>query len=341
MYYDFLVSLRGSKCTHIIITGGNHDSPGTINAPKELLDTLNIKVVGKASNLIEEEVFALKTEKESVIIAAVPYLRDQDIRRAVEGETFDQVSDRYKHALINHYKKAAAYCLSIKEGKTPLIAMGHLFAVGGSVSDSEQSIYVGSLGHIGAHDFPEVFDYIALGHLHRPQIVGDREHIRYSGSPVTLSFSELNHEKGVLVLSIEQDEIKEVKEVLIPKFRKVLNVNGSLDECIAGLQAITTNEFKLRPWVEVVIDNDVNAAVGYADVYKATEDLELEVLKVTLKNQRNTQGIDELKQKTKEIKELSPADVFTLKCQEQGYNLEENPDVFDAFNEALQIAKGH
>lgn len=341
MYYDFLVNLRGSTCEHIVITGGNHDSPGTINAPKELLETLNIKVVGKSTDAIEDEVFTLCTGKESVIISAVPYLRDQDIRRAVEGETFDQVSDRYKQALINHYDKAAAYCTSIRKGKTPLIAMGHLFAVGGTISDSEQNIYVGSLGHIGAEDFPKVFDYIALGHLHRPQIVGEKSHIRYSGSPVILSFSELNHDKKILVLNVEKDKIKEVEEVLIPKFREVLNVNGMLEECITKLKSIETNTYNLTPWIEVVINNEVNATVGYSDIYKAVEDLDLEVLKVTLKNQRNTIGIEQLTENTKHIKELSPLEVFSMKCEEQGFDVSENQDVFDAFNEALQIARGN
>ncbi|MEL6607241.1 MAG: exonuclease subunit SbcD, partial [Bacteroidota bacterium] len=199
MYYDFLIQLQQTHCSEVVITGGNHDAPGTINAPKELLAALSVRVVGKATEEIADEVFELKIGNEAVIVAAVPYLRDQDIRRAVQGETFDEITERYKKALVNHYQEAATYCQEINTNQVPVIAMGHLFAVGGSVSDSEQQIYVGNLGHIGAEDFPETFDYIALGHLHKPQIVGGKDYIRYSGSPVMLSFSETGYEKQVLV----------------------------------------------------------------------------------------------------------------------------------------------
>ena len=90
MYYNFLVKLKATSCKSIVITGGNHDSAGTLNAPKHLLDALSIKVVGKATENIEDEVFEIEVNGEKVIIGAVPYLRDGDIRRAVAGESFDE-----------------------------------------------------------------------------------------------------------------------------------------------------------------------------------------------------------------------------------------------------------
>ena len=159
LYYSFLVRLNATTCHTVIITGGNHDSPGTLNAPKQLLNALSIKVVGKATENIEDEVFEIECNGEKVIIGAVPYLRDQDIRRAVAGESFDELTDRYKKALTNHYNEVAEHCKTINTTNLPVIAMGHLFAIGGSVSDSEQNIYVGTLGHIGADDFSDTFDY--------------------------------------------------------------------------------------------------------------------------------------------------------------------------------------
>ena len=67
MYYSFLVKLKATNCKSIIITGGNHDSPGTLNAPKHILDALSIKVVGKATENIEDEVFEIEINKEKVI----------------------------------------------------------------------------------------------------------------------------------------------------------------------------------------------------------------------------------------------------------------------------------
>jgi exonuclease SbcD len=339
LYFDFLVNLIKTDCKHIVITGGNHDSPGTINAPKELLNTLSIKVVGKSTGNIEDEVFTLSFGDEKLVVAATPYLRDQDIRRAVEGESFDDITDRYKQALVNHYNTAAEYCATLEYKQTPVIAMGHLFAVGGSVSDSEQSIYVGTLGHIGADDFPKMFDYIALGHLHRSQIVGGKDHIRYSGSPNILSFSEVGYDKNVIILSIEKNKLTNIEELSIPKFREVVRINGKLDDCISQLHTIKSNDYQLTPWVEVVLDDKSNTTIGSTDIYKAVEGLPLEVLTVSLKDHKRTEGIESLVQNVKNIRELTPMEVFEMKCKEEGFVIKENQEVLDAFSEALQIAQ--
>lgn len=336
IYYDFLINLRSTNCKHIVITGGNHDAPGTINAPRELLNALSIHVVGKATEDIKDEVFQLSVDGEEIIIAAVPYLRDQDIRRAVAGESFGQIGDRYKTALINHYSEVANYCESIKKPNTPIFAMGHLFAVGGTTSESEQSIYVGNLGDIGAGDFPKVFDYIALGHLHRSQKVGKLDHIRYSGSPYMLSFSEIGSEKKMIQIETKVGEVLNIEEVGVPRFRELLRVSGNTDECIEQLVKADKEACELTPWAEVVLDDKLNASIGFAEINKVVENLDLEVLKVTLKNERKIAGLEQLIESSKHVKELSPLEVFKMKCKEQEFDLENSPEIFDAFNEVLQ-----
>lgn len=337
MYYNFLVKLKPTSCKSIIITGGNHDSAGTLNAPKYILDALSIKVVGKATEHIEDEVFEIEINGERVIIGAVPYLRDGDIRRAVAGETFDELTDKYKTALINHYKASAEQCKLINTTQAPVIAMGHLFAIGGSISDSEQNIYVGTLGHIGAEDFPTYFDYIALGHLHRPQIIGENQKVRYSGSPHILSFSEINYEKNVVVLTIENNNISAINSTIIPRFREFYRLKGTMTECIAEFPSIISNVYELTPWVEIVLkeDNTINTN----DLKTAAEQYSFEILKTSLNNQRKSKGIEELLANTKSIKELLPTEVFNLKCEEMGFDLEDRPEVLDAFNEILQAVK--
>lgn len=337
MYYSFLVKLKATSCKSIIITGGNHDSAGTLNAPKHILDALSIKVVGKATENIEDEVFEIEINGEKVIIGAVPYLRDGDIRRAVAGESFEELTDKYKTALINHYKLSAAQCKLINTTNAPVIAMGHLFATGGSISDSEQNIYVGSLGHIGAEDFPTYFDYVALGHLHKPQIIGGNDRIRYSGSPHILSFSEINYDKKVIVLTIEDHKISEIKDDTIPSFRAFYRLVGTMIECIAEFSTVISNSYKLTPWVEIVL-NEENT-INTDDLKKEAEKYSFEILKISLKNQRKIKGIEELLENAKSIKELLPTEVFELKCKEMGFDLEKSPEIWDAFNEILQSVK--
>ncbi len=337
LYYSFLVKLKATTCKSIIITGGNHDSPGTLNAPKHILNALSIKVIGKATENIEDEVFEIEINGEKVIVAAVPYLRDGDIRRAVAGESFDELTDKYKKALINHYSLCAKQCKAINTNKAPVIAMGHLFAIGGSVSDSEQNIYVGTLGHIGAADFPTYFDYVALGHLHRPQIVDENSKIRYSGSPNILSFSEIDYDKKIIVLTIEDTKIKETKEVVVPRFRAFYRLKGTIKECIDKFPSIISNTYQLTPWVEIVL-NETNT-VNTEDLKKAAEKYSFDILKIALKNQRKIKGIEELLENTKSIKELVPTEVFKLKCKEMDIDLKERPQIWDAFNEVLQLVK--
>ncbi|AFU68583.1 exonuclease complex subunit SbcD [Psychroflexus torquis ATCC 700755] len=337
MYYSFLIKLKSTSCQSIIITGGNHDSPGTLNAPKHILNALSIKVVGRATENIEDEVFEIDINGEKVIIGAVPYLRDGDIRKAVAGESFEELTDKYKQALINHYQQSAEQCQLINISHAPVIAMGHLFATGGSVSESEQNIYVGSLGHIGAGDFPTYFDYIALGHLHRPQIIGGTEKVRYSGSPNILSFSEIKYDKKIIVLTIENNEISAINDVLVPRFRNFYKIEGTVQECINQYPNLISNEYRLIPWVEIALTEEHN--INTDELKKAAESYPFEILKTALKNQRRLRGIEELLEETKSIKELLPTEVFKLKCKEIGYDLEDNPAIEDAFNEILQSVK--
>jgi exonuclease SbcD len=78
--------------------------------------------------------------------------------------------------------------------------MGHLFATGASVSDSERDIQIGNLAGLEASHFGDQFDYIALGHIHKPQRLKAETPIFYCGSPIPLSFSERKNEKRILIL---------------------------------------------------------------------------------------------------------------------------------------------
>jgi exonuclease SbcD len=340
LYYDFLVNLRQTNCKSVFITGGNHDAPGTLDAPKELLSALSVHVVGKATEELCDEVFIVECNGERLQVAAVPFLRDQDIRRAVAGESFDQITERYKRALVRHYHEVARICRENGSEKTLTIAMGHLFAIGGKVSDSEQSIYVGNLGDIEAEDFPETFDYMALGHLHRPQKVGGKEHIRYSGSPLTLSFSEVNQEKQVLVIETADAQITGIHPVAVPAFRRISRICGTYDECVAKLQLIAQQEHVLTPWVEVILEREPDAILSYTDINKVAEPLNIEVLRVSYSQINEVNGAGQFAEQEMDINDLDPVEVFRLKCREEGFDLEEHPEIGDAFHEILQLVQG-
>jgi len=339
LYYQFLVNLQNTNCKNIVITGGNHDAPGTLNAPRELLELLSIRVIGKATEDLSDEVIRISKYDEEIIVAAVPYLRDQDIRKAVSGETFDEIGERYKQALVNHYTDIAEYCRSMNENSAPMIAMGHLFAIGGKTSESEKSIYIGNLGDIGAGDFPNSFDYIALGHLHRSQAVAKHENIRYSGSPYILSFSEVGYDKKVVAITTDQNKIVRITDVVVPSFRDISTISGTPIECMEQLLKKDKEIHELTPWVELVLEKEYVGSQSFFDLNKIADNLNLSVLKVTLKKDKGISGIEQAITDIKEIKELSPVDVFRLKCEQEGFNLEENQEILDAYHEIVQIAQ--
>lgn len=194
LYFDFLKRLADLQTVQAVITGGNHDSASHLNAPRELLKRFDVHVFGHAG---ENNVVDLG----GAVVAAVPFLRERDLRQATAGETISAVHEQVRAAIRAHYAAQLAACRDLAQGR-PVIAMGHLTVLGATTSDSERDIHIGNLGAVGA-DLFEGFDYTALGHLHRPQKVASIQTIRYSGSPIALSFSEAADAKSVVLINTQ------------------------------------------------------------------------------------------------------------------------------------------
>ena len=217
LYYEFLGKVSKSCCQHIIIVAGNHDSPTFLDAPSNVLKFLNVHVIGTVCDDLNDEVLILHDMDGTphCIIAAVPYLRDRDVRSSGAGESADSKDANVIKGICAHYDEVARIAktkqsdlIKTHQRHIPIIATGHLFAAGGTTTDDDgvRELYVGSLGKISADMFDESFDYIALGHLHVPQRVGGRESIRYSGSPIAMGFGEAKQQKQVLL--VQFGEIK-------------------------------------------------------------------------------------------------------------------------------------
>ena len=211
LYYEFLGKVSKSCCQHVVIVAGNHDSPTFLDAPSNVLKFLNVHVIGTACDDLDDEVLVLGDDNNNphCIIAAVPYLRDRDVRSSSAGESADSKDANVIKGIRAHYDEVAsiakgqqAELIKIHQRHIPIIATGHLFAANGKTTDDDgvRELYVGSLGKISADMFDEGFDYVALGHLHVPQRVGGRDSIRYSGSPIAMGFGEARQQKQVLLI---------------------------------------------------------------------------------------------------------------------------------------------
>jgi exonuclease SbcD len=262
LYYDFITRLHQLKHCEAIIVGGNHDSALHLDAPRSVLSNLNIHVIGSLPETPEDALMRFERDGKSVRIAAVPFLRDRDVRRAVEGESFDEMEARTKAGIVQNYRAFADLCLADRLPNEVLIATGHLTAVGGRLSESERSIHIGNLGSISADQFPKEFDYIALGHLHQPQAVGEHAHIRYSGSPIPLSFSE-SSTKEIRLLTIADDHSLSQQSIPIPLARRLLRLSGSADSVMLEIDQLFVDKEELAPWIEVTLtEGDVSPMIN-------------------------------------------------------------------------------
>ena len=226
LYFDFLKRFADLKTVKAIITGGNHDSASHLNAPRDLLRRFDVHVFGHASA-------DTLVDLGGCVVAAVPFLRERDLRQATAGETIATVHEQVRTAIRDHYAAQLTAARTLAQGR-PIIAMGHLTVLGATTSDSERDIHIGNLGSVGADVF-EGFDYTALGHLHRPQRVAGIETIRYSGSPIPLSFSEASDAKSVVIIDTSgqleggtQSEAQQIQRgqqmTSVPHLRASLNL---------------------------------------------------------------------------------------------------------------------
>lgn len=260
LYYGFLCQVAASPCRHVAIVAGNHDSPSFLGAPKDLLKTLDMHVIGQAAENPEEEVLVCRDRQSNaeLIICAVPYLRDRDMRAAEAGESVEDKERKLIEGIRGHYAAVGA-CAERKRRELgadiPIVGMGHLFATGGRTADGDgvRELYVGSLARISADAFPPCFDYLALGHLHIPQTVNGLETMRYSGSPLPMGFGEARQSKSVCRIDFAGSR-PSVKPIEIPRFKKLERIEGNLAQIEKRISEAVAE--RSNAWLEVFYEGE-------------------------------------------------------------------------------------
>ena len=289
LYYNFLKELSHIKTLiTTIITAGNHDSISTLKAPKQLLGVLNVHVITTGDEDENIIIPIYKNENLASIICAVPFLRDSVIRQSLSGKTISQKEKLANSGIKDYYENCYSKALELKKDKNiPIIAMGHLTTVGSRSSQSERDIYIGGTIDIGGDYLASMFDYVALGHLHINQTVGNNKHVRYSGSPIPLSFSESKNSQKVNLVSFTQNEIS-IEELEVPLFRKLIVIKGNFEKIKNELSKIEDK----NSWIEVHIKDD-NAMFVNSEIRQIALKLELNLLAVKIdKNEKQLKSND-------------------------------------------------
>jgi len=215
----------------------------------------------------------------------------------------------------------------------PIIATGHLTTVGASASESVREIYVGALEAFPTAAFPAA-DYIALGHIHRPQKVGGFDHIRYSGSPIALSFDEARQQKEMLLVDVSADGLQSVTVLDVPCFQTLLSVKGSLKELEAAVEAVSAQAREGETiWLEIVVSADDYLSDLQTRIQKMTGNLPVEVLRV--RRERSSISSTLQSQARETLNELTPDDVFARRLQSETIDDDTRSQLFQMYREVV------
>ena len=341
LYFDFLARAhRLDGCRHLVFIGGNHDSAHHLNAPRRLLRAFDLHVHGSANAQPEEQLIRLKNADGEVeaIVAAVPFLRDADLRRSLPAETEADRLQRTRLAILNHYQNLGAAVEGLDCADIPVIATGHLYAHGSYAEKEQRNIYLSDTSNIEGHQFPPCFDYVALGHIHRPQRIGDLDHVRYSGSLIPLSFSESTDEKQVLLLDFDGKKLTDIRPLAVPPQRRLKTIEGSLDYVKQRLEKLATDyAHQLEPWVDIFLtDPEVPPSVR-TELHDFVRDLHCSIFKI--RTQRTLLGTEEVFG-AELLGDLDALDVFRRKLAADSIAPEHHAALEASFRELSETLVG-
>ncbi|NLY12097.1 MAG: exonuclease subunit SbcD [Gammaproteobacteria bacterium] len=318
-YNDFILQIHDTGC-QLVILAGNHDSVAMLNESKALLGKLNTHVISSVAEHLDEQLLVLKQRNGQVgaIVCAIPFIRPRDVLRSLAGQSAEDKQSDLQQAIAEHYAQlfAKAEAKRAELGvDVPIIGTGHLTTVGVSLTESVREIYVGSLTAFPTDAFP-AFDYLALGHIHRPQKVAGLEHIRYSGSPIALSFDESKQQKELLQVDLDGNGLQRVAVLDIPCFQRLISLSGSLAQLEQQFAELAE---QLDPdavaWVEIQVKADDYYSDLDERVAALCADLPVEVLRVRRLRGNKIAGLT--RNSGEVLAELSPDEVFAKRLHDE------------------------
>jgi len=339
LYFDFLTKVwKAGVCRHIVVIAGNHDSPSLLNAPASLLKALNIHVVGCMTESMKDEVVVLydRNGAPELVVGAIPYLRERDIRVIGENESAE---DKDKQLIARTREHIRAVCdegLAQREKfatKPPIVVMGHLYSSGSSVAegDGTRKLYVvGSLVEIGADAYSAGCDYVALGHIHVPQAVGGKDFIRYSGSPLPMGFHEDAQQKGVNLIRFAPE--RSIEQLPVPLYQRIVSITGDRESLLARVAELAKSGD--RVWLETIYDSTEPMGDLRDQLNKVIAGSHTEILCTkTARGQFHALHADV---PGESLEDLTPEEVFNRCLDSHDVPAAARPALIDAYNEILQ-----
>lgn len=264
-FYHFLKEINlANPGLQVVVVAGNHDSAARLEAPNPLLEELGIAVVGVVKRNESGEIdfnsllLPLRHRDGSVqaYCMAVPFIRQGDY-----PPTDQKDQNTYVAGVERMYRGLYEFAKAKAGTELPLVAMGHLHVLGAELSDDDRSerVIMGGLESVSSDSFPRELAYTALGHIHKAQKVGGREEVRYSGSPLPMSFSETNYRHQVVLVTLDGRTPASIEPLIIPQtvaLMRVPKVPVPPAQVLEALRALpdkpeTDSTCVLAPFLEV------------------------------------------------------------------------------------------
>lgn len=318
LYNRFVVELQQTGC-QLVVLGGNHDSVATLNESRELLSCLNTTVIANAQPDAGQQIVTLNRRdgQPGALLCAIPFLRPRDLLTSRAGESGTQKQQALQEAIAGHYQALYQAACAQREalGLTlPIVATGHLTTVGVTTSDSVRDIYIGTLDAFPAQAFPPA-DYIALGHIHRAQQVAKSEHIRYSGSPIPLSFDELGNAKSVFMVDFADGGLQQVTPLSVPLFQPMQLIKGDLAQIERQLQQFADYQAELPVWLDIEVATQDYLSDIQRRIQALADNLPVEVVLLRRSKEQRRQAIEQQDKET--LNELSVDEVFERRLAQE------------------------
>ena len=343
--YEFLVKAKKQQPElDIILVGGNHDSATRLDAPSSILNALGVHVVGGLSRDTQRGIdwrrllvpLTNATGEIKAWCGAMPFLRNADL------PSHDDADDALVSGVKTLYDELFTELQNRVTQGERLIMTGHCYMVNGNVSElSERKILGGNQHALPVDLFPAAVDYVALGHLHLMQTVGGNAHIRYSGSPIPLSFDESHYVHSVLQVELHAGQEVVVTPLTIPRHIELLRLPNSkafatLSDVLAQLESLQLNAVheSQHPFVELRIKLEKPEPSLRQHIEEVIARLPLRLLKITTAYTGSQGSLADL-QIEQRLEELQPLDVFQ-RCYSNKYESDAPEDMTALFNELVE-----
>ena len=335
LYNRFVVQLQQTGC-QLVVLAGNHDSVATLNESRDILAFLKTTVVASAGHA--PFILPQRDGTPGAIFCPVPFLRPRELVTSQAGHSSGEKQQLLLNAISDYYQQHyEAACALRGDRPLPIVASGHLTTVGASKSDAVRDIYIGTLEAFPASHFPPV-DYIALGHIHRAQKIGGSEHIRYSGSPIALSFDETGKSKSVNLVTFTDGQLTEVLPLTVPVTQPLAVLKGDFSSISEQLTQWRDAPQEPVVWLDIEITSDEYLHDIQRKIQAQTEDLPVEVLLVRRSRAQRERILAGERRET--LSELQVEEVFERRLAQETLEEAQQLRLTQLFNETLHSLNG-